>query len=86
MNRNGPSEFTITGSLKNWTIVDRIAQIERPVLLTNGLYDEAQNSVLLPFFDSLKDVAWVKFAQSAHMAHLEEPEKYLAVLSGFLVA
>ncbi len=37
---NGPSEFTVTGTLKTWDIMDRLAEIEVPALLIGGRYDE----------------------------------------------
>ncbi|MFQ5479535.1 MAG: proline iminopeptidase-family hydrolase, partial [Candidatus Binatia bacterium] len=37
----GPSEFTITGTLKDFERVDRLKEITTPTLLTCGHYDEA---------------------------------------------
>jgi L-proline amide hydrolase len=31
--RNGPSELTLTGSLKGWTVLDRLKDIEAPTLV-----------------------------------------------------
>ena len=61
MNRNGPSEFTITGSLKTWSIIDQIETITVPTLLTNGKYDEAADSVLAPYVEKLPNGKWVQF-------------------------
>ncbi|EJD46627.1 proline-specific peptidase [Auricularia subglabra TFB-10046 SS5] len=83
---NGPNEFFVTGVIKDWSILDRIHLIENPTLLTNGTYDEAQNSVVLQYFENLPNVAWVKFAKSAHVAHIEEKEKYLKVVAQFLIS
>jgi hypothetical protein len=35
---NGPSEFTVTGTLKTWHIMDRLGEIEVPTLLVGGRY------------------------------------------------
>ncbi|EJD46609.1 proline-specific peptidase [Auricularia subglabra TFB-10046 SS5] len=85
MTMNGPNEFFVTGVIKDWSVIDRIHQIDRPTLLTNGYYDEAQNSVVLPYFENLKEVRWVKFAQSSHVPHLEERERYLQIIGQFLL-
>src|SRR3569623_694664 len=38
---NGPNEFHVIGSLRNWSIVDRLGAINVPTLLISGRYDEA---------------------------------------------
>jgi pimeloyl-ACP methyl ester carboxylesterase len=81
---NGPSEFNITGPLKDWTVVPDLPKIKVSTLLLNGRYDEAQDSVVVPFFKYIPMVKWVTFAESAHMPHLEETERYLEVVGGFL--
>ncbi|KZV85752.1 proline-specific peptidase [Exidia glandulosa HHB12029] len=83
MTMNGPSEFNVTGVIKDWSIIDRVHLIDCPTLLINGYYDEAQNSVVQPYFDNLKDVTWVKFAESSHMACLEERDSSYALSASF---
>lgn len=83
--RNGPSEFFVTGSLKTWSIVDEVHKINVPTLLINGKYDEAQDSVMEPFFKSIEKVKWVRFAESSHLPQLEETEGFLKVVSNFLL-
>ena len=41
---NGPSEFTVVGSLKKWSVVEEVRKIQVPVLVLNGEYDEARDS------------------------------------------
>jgi L-proline amide hydrolase len=84
--RNGPSEFFVSGTLKTWSIVDSVYKIIVPTLLINGKYDEAQDSVMEPFFKSIEKVKWVKFAESSHLPQLEEPEEFLKVVGGFLLS
>ena len=83
--RNGPSEFFITGMLKTWSIVDEVYKINVRTLLINGKYDEAQDSVMEPFFRSIEKVKWVRFGESSHLPQLEEPEEFLKVVSSFLM-
>ena len=42
---NGPSEFHVIGTLKKWTIVDRLGRIRVPTLVTSGRYDEATPAI-----------------------------------------
>src|SRR2546429_3367521 len=37
---NGPSEFTIAGTLGTWSVVDRLGEIRVPTLLVLGRHDE----------------------------------------------
>lgn len=41
---NGPSEFTVVGSLKMWSVVEEVRKIQVPVLVLNGEWDEARDS------------------------------------------
>ncbi|KAJ6610660.1 proline-specific peptidase [Mycena sp. CBHHK59/15] len=82
---NGPSEFHITGPLKDWSMLDDAHNIIVPTLLINGRMDEAQNSVVEPFFRAITKVKWVELAESSHMAMWEERERFMEVLGGFLV-
>jgi pimeloyl-ACP methyl ester carboxylesterase len=60
-------------------------KISVPTLLTNGRYDEAQDSVVVPFFREIPHVKWVTFAESSHMPHWEERERYMEVVGRFLM-
>ena len=82
--RNGPSEFTITGPLKNYSIISEAHKIIAPTLLINGRYDEAQNSCVMPFFKEIAKVKWFEFAESSHMPHLEERELFMDIVAEFL--
>ena len=81
---NGPSEFHVIGSLRNWTIVDRLPSIAVPVLLISGRYDEATPATVQPYADTIPDVRWQIFENSSHMPHVEEKDACLAAVAGFL--
>jgi len=81
----GPSEFTITGSLKTWSVIPELHKINVSVLATNGAYDEAQDAVIAPIFKHVSKVKWYTFSQSAHLAPWEEREKFMQVVGNFLV-
>ena len=82
--RYGPHEFDIRGPLKTWTCIPEIPKIAVPTLLLNGSQDEAQDPVIRPFFDLIPKVKWYTFANSSHMAHYEEREKYMKLVAEFL--
>jgi L-proline amide hydrolase len=83
---NGPSEFHVIGTLRHWSIIDRLDRIEVPVLLLSGKYDEATPATIQPYADRIKDVRWEMFEHSSHMPHVEETQRCLEVVGGFLDA
>ena len=82
---NGPTEFHVIGSMKDWTIIDRLPTINVPVLLISGRYDEAAPEVVQPFYDLIPKVEWVIFENSSHMPHVEEREACMTCVGEFLV-
>jgi L-proline amide hydrolase len=81
---NGPSEFHVIGSIKDWQSKDRLAQIRVPTLLVSGKYDEATPALQEAMLAGLPDAEWVLFEESAHCPHVEEPKRYLDVISSWL--
>lgn len=81
---NGPSEFHVIGSLKNWSIVERLDRITAPTLLISGRHDEATEACVRPFAERIPDVAWQIFEHSSHMPHVEETETCLETVGAFL--
>ena len=83
---NGPNEFFVVGSLKNWSVIDRLHRIDVPTLLISGFHDEATPATVQPFKDNIAGARWEIFARSSHMPHVEEPEKCMALVGAFLDA
>ena len=81
---NGPSEFHVVGTLRDWSVVDRVESIAVPTLLVSGAFDEATPATMQPFMDAIPDVRWETFAESSHMPHVEEEELFLSVVGAFL--
>ncbi len=57
-----------------------------PTLLINGRYDEAQDSVVEPFFREIPKVKWITLEQASHLPMFEERERYMEVIADFLNA
>jgi L-proline amide hydrolase len=81
---NGPNEFFCIGTLRDWSVVDRVHAIITPTLLLSGRYDEATPVTVQPFFDNIPDVRWEIFENSSHMPFIEEPERYREIVEKFL--
>ncbi|MFO1038173.1 MAG: proline iminopeptidase-family hydrolase [Geminicoccaceae bacterium] len=86
MTMNGPSEFHVIGTIKTWSIIDRLDRIDVPVLLISGRHDEATPATVQPYADRIKDVRWQIFENSSHSPHIEETERYLKLVADFLDA
>lgn len=81
---NGPTEFHVIGTLRDWTIEDRLDRIVAPTLLISGRFDEATPEVVRPYVEKVSGIRWVVFEKSSHMPHVEEKEACLATVSDFL--
>ncbi len=81
---NGPSEFHVVGTLKEWDIIDRLGEIDVPTLVTSGRFDEATPEIAGTVHRGIPGSVWVLFEESSHMPHAEEPERYLATVADFL--
>ncbi len=80
----GPSEFTATGTLKDYEREDVLPSLDLPVLFTAGRYDEATPDSLQQFHSLVPDSRIAIFENSAHMTMLDEPEAYADTVRQFL--
>jgi proline-specific peptidase len=81
---NGPSEFCITGIIKDWNRIDRLHEIQVPTLITSGRYDEATPMMNEMTHKAIENSEWIVFENSAHMSHIEEKDLYLSSLASFI--
>jgi L-proline amide hydrolase len=81
---NGPSEFHVIGSCKDWQVKDRLHEIRRPTLVVSGRYDETTPALQQVLLEGIAGSEWVCFEESSHMPHVEERERYMQVVGDFL--
>jgi L-proline amide hydrolase len=81
---NGPSEFHVIGTIKDWDVTDRLGRISVPTLLFCGRHDEVTPATMAPIHQAIAGSEFVVFEESSHMAQAEEPEKVLATVRAFL--
>jgi L-proline amide hydrolase len=81
---NGPSEFHVIGSIRDWQSQDRLGEIDVPTLLTSGRYDEATPALQETLRDGIADCEWVLFEESSHTPFVEERERYMQVVAPWL--
>jgi len=81
---NGPSEFHVIGTIKNWDISDRLGEIQVPTLVFSGRYDEVTPAVTEAAHRAIPGSEYVVMEESSHMAQAEQPEETLALVRDFL--
>jgi L-proline amide hydrolase len=81
---NGPSEFHVTGPLKDWDISGQLGEIRIPTLVITGEHDEATPAINEAVSSGISGSESVVYPGCSHMAHVEDPEGYMRVLDGFL--
>jgi L-proline amide hydrolase len=81
---NGPSEFHVIGSIKDWQSKTRLGSIDVPTLLVSGRYDEATPALQETLLSGIPNSEWVLFEESSHTPHVEERERYMQVVGDWL--
>jgi proline iminopeptidase len=80
----GPSEFTISGKLRDFDISSELHKIPVPVLLTCGDRDEAGVKSVKDFQMEFPDAQMAVIPETAHLHQIEKPELYKAVVKDFI--
>lgn len=80
----GPSEFTATGTLRDYNRESELSKIDLPVLFTAGRYDEATPETVEDFHRMVPGSEIKIFENSAHLTMVDEPDAYVAAVRDFL--
>jgi len=81
---NGPSEFTVTGTLRTWDIMDRLGEIYVPTLLVGGRYDECRPSHLTEMRRRIRGSQLAIIEEASHLCFAEQPAEFMRILNSFL--
>jgi proline iminopeptidase len=82
----GPSEFTITGTLKNYDATDFLSQIKVPTLFTVGEFDEVGPELVKGFADKVPGARYIRLAGSAHLTPWDARDENVDTVRRFLAA
>jgi len=80
---NGPSEFTVTGTLKTWDIMDRLPEITVPTLLIGGRYDECTPGHMAEMHRRIAGSELVTIEDASHLCFAEQPEAFNRAVNDF---
>ncbi len=81
----GPSEFVVSGNLKNYDRTNELHTITTPTLFTVGRNDEVSADTCTIYSNMMPNADVVVFENSAHMAHVEEQVSYISELNKFFI-
>ena len=81
---NGPSEFHVIGTLKNWDVIARLPEIHVPTLVISGEYDECTPLIAETVHRGIPGSQWVLFEKCSHITHAEDPQRYIQVLTNYI--
>ena len=81
---NGPNEFHVIGTLRDWSVIERLPRIQVPTLVVAGEYDEATPATWQPFRDLIPGASEHIFPDASHCVHLEQPDVFLGTIADFL--
>jgi proline-specific peptidase len=81
---NGPSEFTVTGTLKTWDIMDRLGEITVPALLVGGRHDECRPGHLEEMHRRIGGSRLAIIEDASHLCFAERPQEFNDLVNSFL--
>jgi proline iminopeptidase len=82
----GPTEFRATGNLVDFDVTDRLHEIDIPVLLIAGEFDEARPERMVNYQQMIPGSQLVIIENVAHASLSRKPVEYRATLEAFLDA
>jgi proline iminopeptidase len=82
----GPNEFTENGTISDFDVTDQLHRIHVPVLVTNGTDDLCTPLIAKAVYDHIPNAQWHLFANSRHLALLDQHDEFIEVLDQWLKA
>jgi len=79
----GPTEFNATGNLVDFDVTDRLHELDIPVLLLAGEFDEARPERLAQYQQIIPGAELVVIKDAAHGTLSRKPEIYRATIETF---
>jgi len=81
---NGPSEFHVIGTLREWDVTDRLGELRVPTLVVTGEHDEATPAINETVSSAIPGAESVIYPGCSHMGHVEDPAGYCRLLEEFM--
>jgi len=82
----GPTEFTVQGSLKDWSVEKELHRIKVPTFLINGERDEATPTMQRFMKNRIKGAQYYCIKGAAHTAYAEAPLEWMQATEKWLTS
>lgn len=82
----GPNEFTENGSISDFEVTDQLYKIQIPAMVTSGTDDLCTPLIAKSVVDHIPGAKWHLFANSRHLALLDQHDEFIALLDQWLTA
>lgn len=80
----GLSVFRIVGTIRDWDVLDRLAEISTPTLLLAARFDEFSADHMWEMHNRIAGSRFEFFENTAHLPFLEEPDRFDHLMRDFL--
>lgn len=80
----GPSEFVSTGTLRTYDRIDRLPELDLPVLFLVGEYDEARPATVREFQALVPGSVVTVIPDAGHGSNVDQPQAFNAAVKEFL--
>lgn len=80
----GPSEFTATGTLKNYDRFENLKEIKVPTLFLTGEFDEARPSTVRSFHNQVRGSEFVVIEGAGHGTMHDNRDQNIEAIRSFL--
>jgi proline iminopeptidase len=81
---NGPTEFTVVGTLKDWSVMERLGEIDKPTLVISGEFDELRPEHAREIHERIRGSELQIVPGCSHMSFAEQPETFFRLANAFL--
>ncbi len=82
----GQESGDVTGTLRDWNVVGRLAEIRVPTLVLMGQHGHVTPACCGTIRQGIPDAQWAVLENGGHFPFYEEPERYLQILATFLTS
>ena len=80
----GPSEFVVTGKMRDWDIRADLADLRVPCMMLSGTDDECTPYTAKETVDCIPECEWTLLQGAPHLTNLTHPEECIQAVEGFL--
>ena len=83
---NGPSEFHVIGSLKDWDVTPRLGEItaQKATLFMSGRHDECTPLIANTVASGIPGCRLIIWEDSSHLCHVEQTDAVMKAVASFL--